>query len=102
MLKHGLEMSDDIYPRPMILSYNVFVYSMIEVIMYGINTMTAPKMTIILGTKVSVISWIEVKVWKIAISKPIARPAAMMGPPDFKMTRKVNLEISSTSAWFIL
>src|SRR5262245_11199529 len=69
--------------------------------MKGAVKAMARKMTTILGTKVSVISWTWVNAWKSAITMPTAIAAATAGPDAMMTVHSAAWTRSSASASFI-
>src|SRR3546814_20623864 len=68
--------------------------------MKGSISMMPTKMTMIFGTKVSVISCIEVSAWNSAMARPTTSASSMTGAPIFSMTTNVSRPISMASVTF--
>src|SRR3546814_9295180 len=68
--------------------------------MKGSISMMPTKMTMIFGTKVSVISCIEVSAWNSAMARPTTSASSMTGAPIFSITTIVSRPISMASVPF--
>ena len=69
--------------------------------MKGSSSMSDSMMTMIFGTKVSVISWIWVSAWKSETTRPMPSARSITGAPSLSETMIASRAMSMASPGFI-